>query len=163
MENQPVSKATIRFQDCDPLGHLNNSKYIDYLINAREDHLKTCYDLDIYEIMHKEGTAWVVGKNEILYKAPASLMEDVKIYSQVNAYGPRFIHVEMSMFDKNLMQLKAILWSTFIPFDIKTQTASRHSGKIMELLSQVRMDIGTKSIEERVEKLVEDVVEPMAL
>ncbi|MFD0878196.1 hypothetical protein ACFQ1A_28770, partial [Massilia pinisoli] len=24
------SKAIIRFQDCDPLQHLNNSKYFDY-------------------------------------------------------------------------------------------------------------------------------------
>ena len=29
-----------RFSDCDPFGHLNNARYIDYFINAREDHLR---------------------------------------------------------------------------------------------------------------------------
>jgi acyl-CoA thioester hydrolase len=40
MEKTPISFYTVRFNDCDPLGHLNNSKYIDYFLNAREDHLK---------------------------------------------------------------------------------------------------------------------------
>jgi len=31
------SRAIIRFQDCDPLRHLNNAKYFDYFYNARED------------------------------------------------------------------------------------------------------------------------------
>lgn len=29
------TKAVIRFQDCDPLQHLNNAKYFDYFFNAR--------------------------------------------------------------------------------------------------------------------------------
>jgi len=163
MEKQPISTASIRFQDCDPMGHLNNSRYLDYMINAREDHLKNYYDLNIYKYLQQEGKAWVVGKNEILYKAPANLMEEVKIKTQVNAFGPRFINVEMSMFDKNLMQLKAIMWSTFIPFDMKTQTATRHSTEIMELLGQVKVDIQSGRLEERVEELVEQTVEPMAV
>ena len=31
------SSSLIRFQDCDPLRHLNNAKYFDYYFNARED------------------------------------------------------------------------------------------------------------------------------
>jgi acyl-CoA thioester hydrolase len=37
MINAPIlskeleSTAVIRFQDCDPFGHLNNARYIDYL------------------------------------------------------------------------------------------------------------------------------------
>ncbi|MEM9981458.1 MAG: acyl-CoA thioesterase, partial [Bacteroidota bacterium] len=30
-----ASKAIVRFQDCDPLRHLNNAKYFDYYFNAR--------------------------------------------------------------------------------------------------------------------------------
>ena len=39
LEKTIESKVKIRFPDCDPFNHLNNSKYIDYIINAREDHL----------------------------------------------------------------------------------------------------------------------------
>ena len=30
---------TVRFQDCDPFGHLNNARYIDYFLNARQDQI----------------------------------------------------------------------------------------------------------------------------
>ncbi len=32
-----TSQAIIRFQDCDPYAHLNNGRYLDYFMNARED------------------------------------------------------------------------------------------------------------------------------
>jgi acyl-CoA thioester hydrolase len=35
LEKVPESEALIRFPDCDPFNHLNNSRYIDYFINAR--------------------------------------------------------------------------------------------------------------------------------
>ena len=46
---EPESRVIVRFQDCDPFGHLNNSRYLDYLINARKDHLVAAYGFDIYE------------------------------------------------------------------------------------------------------------------
>ncbi len=32
---EPETQIVIRFQDCDPFGHLNNARYIDYFVNAR--------------------------------------------------------------------------------------------------------------------------------
>ena len=43
MSIETTSKAKIRFIDCDPIGHLNNSKYLDYMLNAREDHVEDYY------------------------------------------------------------------------------------------------------------------------
>ena len=41
------SKHLIRFPDCDPFNHLNNSRYLDYFINAREDHLIKFHQFNI--------------------------------------------------------------------------------------------------------------------
>ncbi|MGB0837938.1 MAG: acyl-CoA thioesterase, partial [Flavobacteriaceae bacterium] len=41
--------SRIRFQDCDPFNHLNNGKYIDYFVNAREDHLLEFYNLNLFD------------------------------------------------------------------------------------------------------------------
>ena len=38
------SKIRVRFQDCDPFNHLNNSSYIDYFFDAREDQLHNRYN-----------------------------------------------------------------------------------------------------------------------
>ena len=37
MNKTPHSFYTIRFTDCDLFGHLNNGRYIDYLLNARKN------------------------------------------------------------------------------------------------------------------------------
>jgi acyl-CoA thioester hydrolase len=44
------SQMLVRFSDCDPFNHLNNSRYIDYIINAREDQLLKYYEFDIYKM-----------------------------------------------------------------------------------------------------------------
>lgn len=67
---EPMSDVVIRFQDCDPFGHLNNARYIDYFINAREDHLSEHYDFDIYERQKQSNSNWVVAKTKIAYIFP---------------------------------------------------------------------------------------------
>ena len=70
MEKFPQSFYPIRFNDCDPFGHLNNSKYIDYFLNAREDHLKEHYDIDL-KVWAQQGQAFVVSAHEISDPVPA--------------------------------------------------------------------------------------------
>ena len=82
-EKTPKSFKTIQFQDCDMFGHLNNGRFIDYLLNAREDHLVNFYDLDIFAMTREKGVAWFVGKHEIVYRKPANLREEVAITSEV--------------------------------------------------------------------------------
>ena len=55
--NYLQSFYTVRFSDCDPLRHLNNARYIDYMLNAREDHLKEHYQMDLADF-YKKGTGW---------------------------------------------------------------------------------------------------------
>lgn len=43
MEKEFSSTVKIRFADCDPIGHLNNVKYLEYMLNAREDHVEQNY------------------------------------------------------------------------------------------------------------------------
>ena len=112
------SKAKIRFQDCDPFNHLNNAAYINYLINAREDQLIESYDIDIYKLGNTEGKSWVVGSNQIAYLRPAILMEDVIIDSQLINYSNSTLKVEMRMWNKDKTELKAVMWSTFVHFNL---------------------------------------------
>ena len=57
------SKAVIRFQDCDPLKHLNNAKYFDYFFNAREDQVATIYEFDYNDYFEHNQTSCKVNKN----------------------------------------------------------------------------------------------------
>ena len=64
---RPESRVLIRFPDCDPFNHLNNSRYLDYFINAREDHLYLHYQFNPYEYAKEKLLAWVVTQNQISY------------------------------------------------------------------------------------------------
>ena len=143
------SKTKIRFQDCDPLNHLNNGKYIDYFINAREDQVEENYDLDIFKYTKKTGNAWVVGSNQIAYLKPANLMEVVTIESQLIHFGPRKLQVECRMWNKEKTELKAIFWSSLIHFNIMEGKVASHPKKYMELFEEVVSPVEEKVFEER--------------
>src|SRR5512147_1061 len=112
------STSIIRFQDCDPYAHLNNGRYLDYFMNAREDQLWKTYDFNIYEYSRTTGLGWVVTQNQIAYIRPALLMEEVIIESQLIESKGKFIKVEMRMFDAE-RKLKSLLWAQFIHVDIR--------------------------------------------
>jgi YbgC/YbaW family acyl-CoA thioester hydrolase len=130
MEKTPISFYTVRFNDCDPLGHLNNSKYIDYFLNAREDHLKEHYNIDLLE-WAQQGIAFVVTQHEIRYLRPATYNESVGIQSALIGWADTWLQVEMLMFDKN-RQLKAICWTKFTRIDPATGKKTTHPAPFLE-------------------------------
>jgi len=153
LEKFPSSMMQIRFQDCDPMSHLNNGRYIDYFMNAREDHLASYYGINIYNRLKENGQSWVVVKNEIIYRKPAFLMEDVLIKTQVNNFSLKHIEVEMTMYDDSGSKLKSIMRCIFIPFDIKTNSVAQHDDEIMTLLKSVRVENIHSNLEERITEI----------
>jgi len=149
MEKLVSTKAKIRFQDCDPFNHLNNAKYIDYFINAREDQIKENYDLDIFAMMHTDKTGWVVASNQIAYLFPAFTMETVVIQSQLIQFSEKTLLVEMTMWNKTLTKLKSLLWAKFIHYDIANQTTLKHSRDLMNLFSSIVVPVPQSLFEER--------------
>ncbi|WP_420385119.1 acyl-CoA thioesterase [Roseivirga sp.] len=152
---QPITKATIRFQDCDPFGHLNNSKYLDYMINAREDHLIQEYDLDIFRMARHEGRSWVVGHSEIVYMKPALVMEEVKIQSRLIDFTERYVQAEMVMLDKEESHIKAVLWSKFVHYDLKTLKSRPHDEGMMQILQEILVPVEEADLQLRAKKLAE--------
>ncbi len=121
----------IRFPDCDPFNHLNNSRYLDYFINAREDHLLKFHQFNIYQLAQEKGVSWVVSEHQIVYLKPALLMETVIIQSTLIRMDESEITVEMTMRSQDKAHLKAFLWTKFVHFNLKTQRREIHSADLM--------------------------------
>lgn len=147
------SETIVRFQDCDPYSHLNNSSYLDYFMNAREDQLLKFYDLDIYGLIRTEGVAWVVAQNQIAYFEPALLMEKLSITTRLIAHAPRKVKVEFLMRRVGGERIKALLWSEFAYFDLKTQKSREHEEKYRQLFEEVILPIPESGFTERVAAL----------
>ena len=152
------SKSLIRFPDCDPFNHLNNSRFLDYFINAREDHLVKFHHFNIYELARDKGISWVVSKNEIAYLRPALLMETVIIQSTIIRMDDQEIMVEMSMWNTEKTSLKALLWSTFVHFNLKTQRKEKHSDELMHAFVPYSLNLpDSVHFEERLEQVKESI------
>jgi YbgC/YbaW family acyl-CoA thioester hydrolase len=138
MEKTPESFYTIRFNDCDPLGHLNNSRYLDYFLNAREDHLKEFYGIDLRK-WALAGNAFVVSQHEIRYLRPVIYNDAVCIQSSLIGWGDTWLQVEMLLFDQS-RQLKAILWTKFTRINPLTGKKEPHPADFLEFMQQVLVE-----------------------
>ncbi|AWA30931.1 acyl-CoA thioesterase [Flavobacterium magnum] len=130
MEKLPSSTYKIRFNDCDLFGHLNNSRYLDYLINAREDHLSEHYALDL-TTYYKNGFGWVVGSHEIAYVSPAVYNETVRIQSALLRADEQSLHVETVMTNTNGTAVKAVMRTRLIPINTKTGRRETHDAAFL--------------------------------
>lgn len=149
MENLLSTKTKVRFQDCDPFNHLNNSKYIDYFLNAREDQLIEHYGIDVHELAKTRGISWLVGSSQIMYINPAENMETVLIESQLIKYSAKNLMVELTMWDENRTRIKAVSWIGFVHFNMMQKKSHIHEEKLMSLFEQIHVPIEQDSFEKR--------------
>jgi acyl-CoA thioester hydrolase len=140
-ENILTSKMLVRFSDCDPFNHLNNSKHIDYFLNAREDQLMQYYKFSLYEHSKITKCGWVVGQHEIAYLKPAFTMETVLIESMIIRWGDRDIIVEFKMWDETRSRLKSLMWTKFFYFDLTGQKSALHGAELNERFSQLTVEV----------------------
>ncbi len=136
MEKKLRSDYVVRFSDCDPFGHLNNARYIDYFLNAREDHLKTYYDMDL-RTFYQQGLSWVVAGHEILYLRPADYNDRVVIYSSLIHAANDSLLVELVMLDDRESHFKSIVWTRFVPVNVKTGRKEPHPQSFMDFANEV--------------------------
>lgn len=149
-EKIPESKLLVRFPDCDPFNHLNNARYLDYFMNAREDHMMKNYGFNLYEHAQKTGVSWVVRQNQVVYFRPAMLMEEVVVQSTLLKWGEKDLLVEMRMWDQSKTVLKALLWSNFAHINMKTMRSEIHSEELAQRFAHLENPLPEQvSFEER--------------
>lgn len=148
------SKVKIRFHDCDPFRHLNNSRYIDYLVTARGDQLIDNYGLDIYKLAREKEVGWVSAQTQIAYLAPATVMEEVTIQTQLLSFSDKAVHVEALMWDNGKTVLKAVMWTKLVHYHLRSQKSHPHSDDLQQLFQQVVNPLAVQSdFETRVKTL----------
>lgn len=129
---EPESSAVIRFQDCDPFGHLNTARYIDYFFNARTDQVAAAYGLHIIDRETRPNESWVVNKMQIAYIYPAQLMERVIIRTRLIHTTPHTLAVEGLMLNADGARLKAVGWVDFTYVSLHTGRPTAHPGDLQE-------------------------------
>ncbi|MFC6997802.1 acyl-CoA thioesterase [Rufibacter roseus] len=152
------SQTRIRFDHCDPFGHLNNSAFLNYFQNEREDQVEAAYGLDIHAFFRKTGRAWVVGQNQIVYLKPARVRELVTIQTSIRRVDDTSMLVEHIMLDEKKEKLKSILWTKLVYIDVRKSERAQHEPELMELFREVVVKEETPALfEDRVKQLREQM------
>lgn len=133
----PFSTHRIRFDDCDPFGHLNNISYQRYFLRAREDHALEFYQFDIFRhtLFTKKG--WVVSAFQIRYLVPAMMNDVVLIESALVQYNESSLWVEAVMYDLKREKVKALAWMHFTYIDTQTGRRTTHDDEFTALMAAV--------------------------
>jgi YbgC/YbaW family acyl-CoA thioester hydrolase len=66
------TRLEVRPDDIDMFQHVHSSRYIDYVLAARFDQMKRCYNCGMDEFM-QHGMGWVLVSTEIHFKRPLKL------------------------------------------------------------------------------------------
>ena len=84
MSDRPafVHRLTVRFRDCDLMGHVNNSVYFTYLEQARLDWWR-----HLGGILNSPGATMIVARAECDFRAPAFLDDELDIRVTSGAIG----------------------------------------------------------------------------
>ena len=157
---ETTSKVIIRFQDCDPLQHLNNAKYFDYFFNARDDQVAKIYGVRLSDIFKAYQCAWVVYNHQISYILPAGMGELVTINSRIIWYNENTVVIEYFMMDDEQTHLKTVLWTTLRYIDVKTGRSTVHSGEVVSFLEAVKIsnfNFETTTFKDRIRQVKEEV------
>ena len=154
------SRTVIRFQDCDPLKHLNNAKYFDYFFNAREDQVPKLYGVEIRDLIERFNAIWVVYNHQISYLNSAMLGEWVCIKTRLIWHNDNTVVVEYIMLDEKETHLKTVLWTTLKYVSMKTSKTTSHSDEMTEYLELIKhkgVDYHPNKFIERIQTIKKEV------
>lgn len=137
LPRSPETLYRIHFQDCDMLGHLNNARYLDYFLNAREDQVAEHYALNMGQLAQEQQAAWVITKHQLSYLKPVRQGALVRIRTQIIHADHADLVVEMQMRTADGLRLLALLWSAMAFVRLPAGTRLDHSDELLELLEQL--------------------------
>ncbi len=150
MEKELSSTAKIRFNDCDPIGHLNNAKYLEYMLNAREDHVEAGYGFTYEEYTRKNGCTWITIQNEIAYLKEVRYNAKVIITSKTIEINDRISKIEILMKSEDSKIIHSVLWLTVIYFNMKTRKAELQPEETTNLFRKFLVNLEQGDFQSRV-------------
>jgi acyl-CoA thioester hydrolase len=152
MNKRPRCDLFVRFSDCDPLGHLNNVRHLDYLFDGRDQHVAENYAL-LHAEMQSRVRNWVIVSTDIRYLAQVQHGDRVTIESSLVKVERHGVRLEIAMTDAASSQLKSILWSQLYFIDLARRMIVNHPPAIRAFFEDVCLHTTAATLDERIREL----------
>jgi len=151
MNKRPSLVRRVLFSDCDPFGHLYNARYLDYFLDAREEHVALNYPL-LHAALQSRETNWVIVSNNVRYISGAKLGDTVTVESAIVRFTRNSVLLEVAM--SNDTGLKAIMWSWLRHVNLQRGIVINHTAEIQQFLQEVCIPCECTTVDERLQKLL---------
>lgn len=76
------------------------------------------------------------------------------IESQVISFTSKSLQVELRMYNEDKTELKSVMWSKFIHYNMKTQRTHKHAEKFMKLFEEAHMPVEETTFETRIKSMM---------
>ncbi|OGU59406.1 MAG: thioesterase [Ignavibacteria bacterium RBG_13_36_8] len=100
------SEITIRPDDIDMNNHVHYSKYLDYILAARYEQMKSNYKVSMEKFVEL-GYSWVATNVNINYKRALLLGDKIIVRTQVNSYNGAQVTVNFWIIKKETEKVAA--------------------------------------------------------
>jgi acyl-CoA thioester hydrolase len=83
-------RLVVRFSDCDPLGHVNNARYLTYLEQARIDLWRRQAGLELRDAANsggRRGQGFILARTEIDFRSPAHDGDELEVRLNLEGFG----------------------------------------------------------------------------
>ena len=100
------SEITIRPDDIDMNNHVHYSKYLDYILAARYEQMKSNYKVSMEKFVEL-GYSWVATNVNINYKRALLLSDKIIVRTQVNSYNGAQVTVNFWIIKKETEKVAA--------------------------------------------------------
>jgi acyl-CoA thioester hydrolase len=83
-------RLVVRFSDCDPLGHVNNAKYLTYLEQARIALWRRQAGLELRDAAAsggRRGEGFILARTEIDFRSPAHDGDELEVRLNLEGFG----------------------------------------------------------------------------
>jgi thioesterase-3 len=123
----------VRGYHLDLYGHVNNTRYLEFLEEARWTIKEKYFD---FPLSHDEGRGFVVVNTNISYRQPACLGDLLEIRTFVKSIGGKSATFRHEIYKGDILIAHADV--TFVIIDLKTGKAVRIDGKWRERLEALQ-------------------------
>lgn len=128
----PLTKIKVRGYHLDLYGHVNNTRYLEFLKEARWNVKDLFFDIPK---LHNQDLNLVVVNININYRASARLDDVLEIFTKVSRIGHKSVTLKQEIFFENTDKVVADAEVTFVIYDKKM-------GKAVELPAEIRQQFG---------------------
>ncbi|MBR4963171.1 MAG: acyl-CoA thioesterase [Bacteroidales bacterium] len=122
-----------RFNDFDPMGHVNNTIFMNYFDIGKVAYFKAVWNTDFIDWRE---IGLVIARIETDFMSPILMDERVVVRTTILRIGNKSLELSQQLINPDTNQLKAAARTIMVGFDVNTNSAEPITEKCVEAISR---------------------------